>query len=173
MSIKLNWICELPTHYNDMLFNEIAKNQSIDLTIYYMLKNLNTHPWKNSLRNYSFNFYKRFIYVDWRLLVKALTESKSIWIIGGWFDITSLLIIFFRSLFGWNYVIWTDTPDIRNRKKSLYNISRAILLKHILSKAKFVLGTGQHSLPILHELVQFPKDLSICPILWIQLCLSH
>ena len=157
MRLRVNWICELPTHYNDVLFNEMAKNQNTDFTIFYILKKLDTHPWKSSTRNYTFIFYKRFVFVDWRLLIKALTESKTIWIIGGWFDITSLLIIFFRSLFGWNYVIWTDTPDIRKRKKSLYNISRSILLKHILSKATFVLGAGQHSLPVLHELGAAPQ----------------
>jgi glycosyltransferase involved in cell wall biosynthesis len=157
MRLRVNWICELPTHYNDVLFNEMVKNQNIDFTVYYMLKKLDTHPWKSSIRKYNFNFYKRLVFVDWRLLIKGLTEPKTIWIIGSWFDITSLLIIFIRSLFGWNYIIWTDTPDTRKRRKNFYNYFRSIVVKYILSKASFVLGTGQQSLSILHKLGSVPQ----------------
>lgn len=162
MKINVKWICELGTHYNDLLFNTLHTNDKLNLEVYFILEKLESHPWKYNKRFYNFKNYKKTFYVDWKLLRLGITDRKTVWIIGGWFDLTALLIILFRSFFNWNYIIWTDTPDKRVRPKTLFNFFRNILLKHILSHATFVMGTGKHSIPILNKLgAKHDKALSL------------
>ncbi len=152
MKINVKWICELGTHYNDILFNTLDSNDNLNLEVFFIIEKLGSHPWKYNKRLYKFKNYKTFFSVDWRLLRQGLTERKTVWIIGGWFEFTALLIILFRSFLNWNYIIWTDTPDTRHRPKTLFNCFRNLLLKWILSHATFVMGTGKQSVPILHNL---------------------
>jgi glycosyltransferase involved in cell wall biosynthesis len=151
-NVKLKWICELGTHYNDSLFNSLHRNNKLNLEVFYILEKLDSHPWKNNKRLYKFKYYKKIFFIDWRLFFQGLTERKTVWIIGGWFDLTSLLTILFRSFFKWNYIIWTDTPDTRARPKTIFNLFRNILLKYILNNASYVMGTGRQSIPSLNKL---------------------
>jgi glycosyltransferase involved in cell wall biosynthesis len=152
MKANVKWICELGTHYNDILFNSLYTNDKLNLEVFYILEKLESHPWKNNTRIYNYKYYRKVCFIDWRLLRKGITERKTVWIIGGWFDLTSLLIIIFRSFCKWNFIIWTDTPDTRARTKTIFNLIRNKVLKHILNNATYVMGTGKHSIPILHKL---------------------
>jgi glycosyltransferase involved in cell wall biosynthesis len=152
MQVNVKWICELGTHYNDSLFNSLNTNDKINLEVFYILEKLESHPWKKNKRIYNFKYYKKVFFIDWRLLRNGITKRRTVWIIGGWFDLTSLLILLFRSFCKWNYIIWTDTPDTRERPKTIFNLIRNIVLKHILNNATYVMGTGKHSIPILQKL---------------------
>jgi len=141
MRVRVNWICELPTHYNDFLFNRIEKEGKINLNVYYLYRQLQSHPWKSHKRDYKYSFFNSFLGVDWKIILKSAINRKELFIVGGWYNRTMILIILFRILVNGKYVIWTDTPRISS-KKGLINIFRSLWVKVVLVNAYNVWGTG-------------------------------
>jgi glycosyltransferase involved in cell wall biosynthesis len=141
MSLRVNWICELPTHYNDFLFNRIKKDGRIDLNVYYLHRQLQSHPWKSHKRDYKYAFFYNFLGVDWKITLKSAINRKELFIVGGWYNRTMFLIILFRILLNGKYIIWTDTPRLSS-KKGVINIFRSWWVKVVLVNAYNVWGTG-------------------------------
>lgn len=141
MSLRVNWICELPTHYNDFLFNRIEKDGKIDLNVYYLHRQLQSHPWKSHKRHYKYSFFKSFLGVDWKIILRSVIKRKELFIVGGWYNRTMILIILFRILVNGKYVIWTDTPRISSKKGGI-NFFRSLWVKVVLVNACNVWGTG-------------------------------
>jgi glycosyltransferase involved in cell wall biosynthesis len=158
---KIVWICELPSHYNDFLFNELHKNNILE--VYYMKISLSSHPWKTTVdRKYDLRQYNKVLGMDFNLIVKSF-DPKSVFIIGGWFDLTAIAIIFVRLLLGYKYIIWTDTPNMSKPRNNYFSFLRNFIIKKIFNNARYILGTGKMALKHLKsmgaqedKLVDFP-----------------
>ena len=141
MKLTVNWICELSSHYNDFLFNKLEKDGKINLKVYYVHKQLKSHPWKIFNRNYDFDFFNQKTIIDWKLIFKSIFKRNEIFVIGGWYSITMILIILTRIIFNSKYVIWTDTPQIK-KNIGFKNKVRNYWIKYVLKNAFSVWGTG-------------------------------
>lgn len=158
---KIVWICELPSHYNDYLFNEIQEKKILE--VHYMKMFLSSHPWKTNVdRRYNFSPYEKVLGIDFNLLKKSF-EHDSVFIIGSWFDLTAIAVIFIRSILGYKYIIWTDTPNITKSRNKYLSFLRNYLITHIFNNAFYILGTGKMALRNLrlmgareNQLVDFP-----------------
>lgn len=158
---KIIWICELPSHYNDYLFNELDKENNLE--VYYMRMSLPTHPWKTSVdRHYKLFQYNKFLGLDFNLILKAF-DSNSIFIIGGWFDFTAIFIVILRVILRYKYIIWTDTPNLTKSRNHYFSILRDFVIKNIFKNAFYIFGTGKMALNNLksmgarsEQLIDFP-----------------
>lgn len=155
---EIVWICEAPSHYNDFLFNKLAEELKDTFEVNYMHGAISSHPWKKSFpRKYPNRVYKKSFGIDWILVKKALTSGRStVYIIGGWFDLTAVSLIIILFLTGGKFIIWTDTPDNVKSRSLFYGFLRKLWLKFVFSHSCFVMGTGKRALEIL-ELVGCPK----------------
>jgi glycosyltransferase involved in cell wall biosynthesis len=113
---------------------------------------------------------KKF-WIDWYLLKKSIFDKKSIFIIGGWHDVTIWLCIISLIIFGKKYFFWTDTPNLNSKRILLKTIFRNILLHIGYSKVSSILCTGRPAIQIFikngvrkEKLINFPYWVDI-PIL--------
>lgn len=143
--LKVNWICELPTHYNDFLFNRIVEDDIISLKVYYVYNGLTSHPWKTHNRKYLYRFFSTNLGIDFPLVTKSFLRKKDLFVIGGWNNLTMVFIILIRIIINGKYIIWTDTPKIKERN-SLFGFFRSIWIGLVLKRAFSIWGTGKAAL---------------------------
>jgi glycosyltransferase involved in cell wall biosynthesis len=151
MNLKINWICELPTHYNDFIFNRLSEEKKVDLTVFYIYKNLDSHPWKKSERIYNHFFFRTFLKIDFNLVLKSFIKKDDLFILGGWRNPTIVLIILIRFLLNGKYVIWTDTPRLNKN-----NYIRKLWISLVLKNSFSVWGTGEPAVRNLIHLGSYP-----------------
>lgn len=160
--LALHWVCHSPSHYNDDLFQAIH-DSGINLMVHFRHVALASHPWKTPLRHgYESRALGR-VGVDWRLLRLAIVERNAVFVLAGWRDVTSLLLIALGTFLDIRYIIWTDTPDIgRARSRSLVLVRRWVL-RQCYHHALAIMGTGKPAIEALaamgapaEKLVSFP-----------------
>jgi len=160
----LHWLCWQPTHYNDFLFRSLAADPAIELTVHFTERVVASHPWRSELGSgFRSRTYRRVLGLDWRLLRLAVLDRRSLFVIGGWHDPTMVAVINLLGLRRRPFAVWTDTPDVQRYRSPLKRALRAIWLRKIFRRARYVMGTGRPALSILeemgcpsHKLVNFP-----------------
>jgi glycosyltransferase involved in cell wall biosynthesis len=152
--IRLNWICEAPSHYNDFLFELVACAQALQLEVHYMVASISSHPWKTRpRRDYAHRNYARRLGVDWLLLHRAaLSRRPEMFVIGGWFDLTAISVITICALRSLPFAIWTDTPSEKGRRGSVFQFFRRRWIAFVFRHARYVLGTGEKALRVLSSM---------------------
>jgi glycosyltransferase involved in cell wall biosynthesis len=141
--VGLHWSCEAPSHYNDVLFRALHDAGFARLRVHYRRDSLPSHPWRTPLRTgYDSRVQRRVLGVDWFLLKCALLEPGAQFVLGGWADATSLLLIGLCILSGRRYVVWSDTPKPDDNRKRAFAAARNAVLRVVLGRAHRILGTG-------------------------------
>lgn len=161
---RLDWTCNSPSHYNDFLFRAINKIESIDLLVHYRNNSLSSHPWKTPLRvEYNSRIQERILGIDWFLIKKAIVDKKGVFVLGGWADATTVLLVFVLILLKRKYIFWTDTPNIYRKRRLLFAIVRNVFLRVGMRGACSILCTGNSAIDALckmgvakNKLVNFP-----------------
>jgi glycosyltransferase involved in cell wall biosynthesis len=161
---RLQWVCTQPTPYNDFLFRSLAVDPAIDLTVHFIETMLPSHPWKSQMaRGFKSRTYKRILGLDWHLLRLAVLDKQSFFIIGGWHEPTVISLINLLIMTHYPFAIWTDTPNLTQKRNPLKALLRDIWLQRIFTHARYVMGTGVPALTALgkmncdkNKLVNFP-----------------
>src|SRR6266511_3391734 len=161
---RLHWICWQPTPYNDYLFRSVAADPQIDLTVHFMESAVPSHPWKSQLAcGFKSRTYKRLLGLDCHLLRLAALDEKSFFIIGSWHELTVISLINLLILYRRPFAVWTDTPNLDQKRNPVKAILRKIWLQRIFTHACYVMGTGISALSALEKmnchrdkLVSFP-----------------
>lgn len=162
--MQLHWTCNSPSHYNDNLFQALHMANFADLIVHYRNDSLASHPWKTQLRTgYNNRIQNKLFGLDWFLIKRVLTDKKTLFVLGGWSDVTSILLILLHMITKRKYLLWTDTPNICSNRGILFSIVRNIFLRTAFSRASRILGTGLPALDALYKmgakkekLVNFP-----------------
>jgi glycosyltransferase involved in cell wall biosynthesis len=161
---RLHWICWQPTPYNNYLFRSVAADPEIDLTVHFMESAVPSHPWKSQLAcGFKSRTYKRLLGLDWHLLRLAVLDEKSFFIIGSWHELTVILLINLLILYRRPFAVWTDTPNLDQKRNPIKGILRKIWLQQIFTHACYLMGTGIPAISALekmnchrYKLVNFP-----------------
>jgi glycosyltransferase involved in cell wall biosynthesis len=161
---NLQWICWVPTPYNDFLFRSLAADPSLDLTVHFIERLVPSHPWKAQLaRGFRSRTYRRIVGLDWHLLRLAARDRSSFFVIGGWHEPTIIAVINLLIALHRPFAIWTDTPDVQRARHALKAWLRTLWLRRVFAHARYLMGTGRPALAVLenmgsppHKLVNFP-----------------
>src|SRR6266487_1378788 len=82
---RVHWLSWLPTPYNDYLFQHLAGDSAIDLTVHYRNRVLSSHPWQSALaEGYRARFYNLLFGLDWHLLSLVLRNRRAFFLVAGW-----------------------------------------------------------------------------------------
>lgn len=117
--LKLNIISRVATPHNNDLLKELSSRTDVELNLYYAVKSSQEYSWKDDLSNaisHSYIFGERF--VNFKLLWYALSHSKEKYLLVGWTDPTSCMIILLFWIFRRPFTMWFDYPDDEGKKRS-------------------------------------------------------
>lgn len=160
--MNLHWLCWQPTPYNEFLFQNLAR--TLPLKVHYREEVRPSHPWATAFgRGYRCRYYRKRLGVDWHVVRLALEERRSVCVVGGWDHPTAWLLLSLLRVLRRPYALWTDTPNLGQRRHPLKGWLRRVWLKWIFDGAAHVLGTGVPALAALEvmgaereKLVNFP-----------------
>ena len=120
---KIKWVVKSPSSYNDYLFNEIELSKKYDLKVFYEENSLSIYPWKEKTANVykrdEKNKFLRRLY----LLISALFEKETFFIVGGWGSLFLLSFVFVLNLRSRRYAIWLDAQNLNQKRSILVCIS--------------------------------------------------
>jgi glycosyltransferase involved in cell wall biosynthesis len=135
------WFLPHITHYHNFLFNKIKQNIAIKLKVVYFQKVLKNYPWKTNWDIwYNVTYLKTgFIRIDWRKIFQL--NSKNIYVIAGWSEPTTMIILTICCVLKFKYLILTDTPNPRKRS-GIKSVFRQLWLNWIINNANRILVTG-------------------------------
>jgi glycosyltransferase involved in cell wall biosynthesis len=147
MKLVIDWICQLPMPYNEQIFNELGKDEDIDLTVHYIDESSASYPWKASVaREYKARFYERVLGFDFHVLGKSLARRSRVFVIGGWHEPTVIALLVLVVLLGRRFVIWTDAPDLMKKRIWWKRLLRSLFLRWLFRRVPAVMGTGKLAL---------------------------
>ncbi|MDF2454538.1 MAG: glycosyl transferase group 1 [Cytophagaceae bacterium] len=144
--LKVTWCSPHPNHYNSYLFDHLAAIPDVSFEAVYFHKGLANYPWKSDFEtSYPVYFLNKIAGIDFRFLWRKRNTKKEILIIGGWNEPTMIMLLTFLAFTGRTYLLFSDTPRIRN-VKSLREYFRKAVLDIIFKKMHRLLVTGQPGL---------------------------
>jgi glycosyltransferase involved in cell wall biosynthesis len=143
----LHWVCQQPTPYNDYLFQSLASDAEIELTVHFIQPVLESHPWQSIMaRGFQHRYFHRTLGIDWHTIDLAVKRRKGLFVVGGWNDPTLMLLLSYLSLRGQPFGVWTDTPVLNTYRRPIKRMLRAKWLLWIFRNASNVMSTGQPGL---------------------------
>lgn len=150
---RLHWLSWQPTPYNDYLFQELAKDPALDLTVHFRSRVLASHPWQSALaQGYKSRFYSLILGVDWHVVWLAFLDRQAFFLVAGWDHPTSQVLLSLLRLFGRSYALWTDAPDVKRQRSALSAPVRNVWLRWIFAGAVRIMGTGEPGVRGLKEM---------------------
>lgn len=164
MPTKIHWLTWQPTPYNDYLFRSLAAHRDIELTVHFVAPILDTHPWRSQMaQGFHSRICKPIRGLDPHLLSLLLREKESFFIIGGWSPATMFLSVNALMVFGRNFAVWSDTPELNRRRTPVKRWLRHLWLQRVFARSKYIMGTGKPAVAALaqmgcprEKLVNFP-----------------
>lgn len=151
--LPIQWLCWQPTPYNNLLFRSLSVHSGLDLTVHFICPVVSTHPWQSTAPlGFSSRFFKSTCGVDWHLLRLALRDRGQMFVIAGWHDPTMQFVSSILALRRHPFLLWTDTPNVRQRRGKVKAAVRRRWLQWLFSRATFVMGTGRTALSALREM---------------------
>jgi glycosyltransferase involved in cell wall biosynthesis len=155
----LVWCTPHPVHYNTFLFERLAQIEGIRLTVVYFDRQLAAYPWKTVSTSLVAPVYlRRWCKVDWRFFFERLTHRRELMVIAGWNEPTMLMLLVTFAVLGRPYVIWSDTPNLRQRTGAKAWLRRRVL-DLVLRNAYRFLVTGQPGIDAVRALGLPPERL--------------
>lgn len=168
-TVTVHWTCDLPSHYNDVLFRALAALGFINLIVHYRYESLSSHPWKTPLRmGYASRIRTGIFGIDFRLIRSAFAERGSVFVLGGWGDRSSVLLLAILIVLRRNYILWTDTPNVSRRRRGPLAMFRGLLLRLGFRNALAILGTGKPAMDGL-SVMGAPKDKIVNFPYWVEI----
>jgi glycosyltransferase involved in cell wall biosynthesis len=154
---QIHWLCHSPSPYNADLFGALAQQPWLDLNVHYHAAATGSHPWATDLtEGYRARSCQTKWGIDWSVIGLAFRSigrsSSRLFVVAGWNQPTSILLLLLLSLGMGRYVIWTDTPNVDRRRSAGLAIFRTLWLRWILHRADRVMGTGEPAVRRLNQM---------------------
>lgn len=151
---------KLPTPYQDDLFRAIHAEPGIDLQVFHLWKGSDRRPWKSLLGTGYPNHYMNVrLGVDARSLKAALTDRHSLFMVGDWAHLPSILLYLARRLVRSPVAVWTDTPQEDLHRPFPKKQLRSGFLSWLLRNVDLILASGQPAANALIEMGAPPEKL--------------
>lgn len=145
--LSLRWFSYHSNPYNDFLFNEIVRRETVPLEVFFIKNTLNSHPWQtNTSIKFKYSEMRYTFKIDWKTVSSALFESNlHYYIVAGWNNPTMFLLISILAIKNRHFAVWSDTPKLHTDRSFLKSKLRDFWLKWVFSskrKATFLV-TGK------------------------------
>lgn len=145
--MKLNFIQDIASPHNNVFIKALEEDQGIDLSLWYCVHNPEMYGWKEDLTNAikSANMYKKKS-IDFKFLWHCLKSTKEKFLIVGWQNTNTKLLLILFFITRRSYAVWFDLPNDERERSFIRRLFRNFfyfILKH--SKAH-VFGVGQMTL---------------------------
>lgn len=169
MFLKIHWLCNSPSPYNDYLFRNLNADSNINLTVHFKEKNVASHPWSEPLaQGFQSRYYNKFLGLDWEIIKIAIREKGIFFVVAGWNHPVQWIVMSILKFRKLPFAIWTDTPNLEKRRMWLMDILRTTWLTIIFRSAYLILGTGSPCVKAL-QLMGVPHDKIINFPCWVLL----
>lgn len=136
--MKLHFIQDVATPHNNSLLKSINNSGDVDLEIWYASESTSQYAFKDDLNN---QIKKAQIYgtkfVNLKLALNFIFKRQEKYFIVGWANSTTRFIVILSWLLRFNYNIWFDYPNDKQKRSFLQHIAREFfyyLLKHSNAK---------------------------------------
>lgn len=150
MKQRLHFVCPAPSPYHSHLFREIAKDETIDLTVHFVYGRFSGHPWHSQdRRGFDSREYRTRFGIDWELVRLSCRETDAFFILPAWYDWTTRLVTLISRA---PFAIWTDTPDTRAQRPPIKEWLRGLWVAGLFRRARFVIGTGRPAVAALRDM---------------------
>ncbi len=114
--VAMIWCLPHPTHYNTYLFDRLARLDGVAVRVVYSHEKLAQYPWKSSFEGAApVSYLRRRFRIDWGFLRRRLRSPEELVVVAGWNEPTLLLLLWCFSALGRPFILWTDTPNPRQR----------------------------------------------------------
>ncbi len=148
-SWPVHWTCWQPTPYNQFFFEAISCDSAVDLTVHFREQQLASHPWASDFsRMFRSRVFERTAGIDWRLL-RLGARSSALFVVAGWNDPSSIVLLNVLMARRHPFAVWTDTPDLGAQRSPVKQMLRSAWLQRVFRLASAVLGTGTPALAAL------------------------
>ena len=163
--MKINFIQDIASPHNNVFIQALEEDQSIDLSLWYCVHNPEMYGWKEDLTNAikPANMYKQKS-IDFKFLWHCLKNTKEKYLVVGWQNINTKLLMLLFFITRRSYAVWFDLPNDereRNFVKRFFRNFFYFILKH--SNAH-VFGVGQMTLDYFKSRGFKEKHLTNLPI---------
>ena len=154
--VHIVWCSPHPTHYNAYLFDHLVEIKTIDFDAVYFSKTLTKYPWKRVIESkYRVTYLQKFLGIDWTFIWNRLTASNELLVIAGWNEPTALILALCFALTGQKFILYSDTPELKERKGLKFWL-RKFILRFLFKKTFKFFVTGKQGL-INAELIGVPQ----------------
>jgi glycosyltransferase involved in cell wall biosynthesis len=151
--IRIHQIHKLPSPYSDFFFQALHENDDIDFRVYHLWRGSWRRPWKSELGlGYHNTFLKPVWGIDWRLLKTSWGDVDSLFIVGDWAHLPTVMVILARCLRRAPVALWVDTPVEDIERPVLKQWLRRKFLEWLLPKPDIIFGTGRKAQRVLLEM---------------------
>lgn len=125
----VHWTYPMPTPYGALIFQALHDAGFINLMVHYRRERVASHPWLSDLRRgYSSRIQQPVAGVDWWLIAEAFCNRRAIFI-GGWGDMTNVVLIMLCLCLRRTYVFDADTPISQTKRNVFHRVFKACFLR--------------------------------------------
>ena len=142
--MKLNFIQDIASPHNNVFAEALHKSGKVDLNLWYCIQNAEKYGWKEDLNNKvkPALFYKQNS-IDLQFLRHCLTKTDEKFLIVGWQNINTRILILLFFLLRRPYAVWFDYPHDEDNRGWLKNKVRAVYYKMLKWSRAHVFCVGK------------------------------
>jgi glycosyltransferase involved in cell wall biosynthesis len=141
---RVYWISPHPNHYHSFLLGKLKEIEKIDIVPVYVFLKISRYPWETNFTRGSHSYVlNRKLLVDWCFVWRIVAqERRSLILVAGWNDATTFVLLTVLALLGRDFVLYSDTPDVRLKRKGFLQLMRGAWLRFIYLRMCRYLVTG-------------------------------
>lgn len=129
-----------PTPYTHYLLQHLKRSPNINMTVFFSRQEVSDLPWKSKLTDEDDSYFKKFLGIDWRILLHSVSDKYSLFYVVGYNDPTKFLVLLLRRLLNYPYCYFTDSIKTERNK---YSRLKSLTLPFLFRNAKAILTTGE------------------------------
>lgn len=138
--LVVNIVSDLATPHNNHLVAELRKRARLKVVTWYALQRLSTLPWKEPLGGREDNYYFDSFSVFLRLLMHAATCRHERFLLIGYSNTATKLILLLHWFTGRSLYYWSDHPELASSWWRRLSRAAAYFLVKRTAKSVFVVG---------------------------------
>lgn len=125
----VHWTYPMPTPYGALIFRALHDAGFMNLKVHYRREWAVSHPWASDLRKgHPSRIQQPVAGVDWWLITEVFRNRRAIFI-GGWGDMTNVVLIMLCLCLRRTYVFDADTPISQTRRNVFHRVFKACFLR--------------------------------------------
>lgn len=145
--MKLNFIQDIASPHNNVICKALNEDSEIELNLWYCQNQAEMYGWKEDLTN-AIKPAKMYKYknIDLTFLWYCLTHRKEKYLIVGWQNINTKLLLIIFCLLRMKYSVWFDCPNDSTKRSLPKKIARSFFYSILKLSKSHVFGVGNVTL---------------------------